>query len=360
MGTIKMSLINQMLQDLAQREPAQTNPLQQIPLRTVSAPRKSIPLWVWVAIAGIAAANALGWLWWQYQPTPPHAITPPLARHTSPPASVKPVEVAQLPAPALPPDSPTEVVAVAPTPVATPPVAAYSASTFTPALSLSLAMSKPLNNALPAKPINAVESPLTAASSINKQIKPLTNVQLAENEYRKALALAQQNRINEAIDSFTQALTLDPHHHSARLTLVGILIDNKRMTEAERRLQEGLQLNVDQADLAMILARVQVERNAVTEAIATLERSLPYATEQADYQAFLAALLQRAGRQKAAIEHYVIALKKMPQSGLWWMGLGISLQADNQPDRAREAFNRAKLSNNLSPDLLTFINQQLK
>lgn len=357
MGVIKMSLINQMLQDLAQREPTQINALQQIPLRTVSARRKSIPIWIWIAIVGIASANGLGWLWWQYQPTPSHPATTRPAQTALAATIVNPVAIAPVSAPTPPVAPLPETIVATPAPAAT----NYSATALTPTLNLSMSMSKSIGtpHPLPTKPANTIEAPQYAASSINKQIKPLTNVQLAENEYRKALAFAQQGRINEAMESFTQALTLDPHHHGARLTLIGLLIGNKRMAEAERRLQEGLQLDIDQTDLALVLARVQIERNAVNDAIATLERSLPYAAEQADYHAFLAALLQRAGRQKAAIEHYVIALKKSPQSGLWWMGLGISLQADNQPDKAREAFSRAKLSNNLSPDLLAFVNQQL-
>jgi len=87
---------------------------------------------------------------------------------------------------------------------------------------------------------------------------------------------------------------------------------------------------------------------------------LPYAAELPDYQAFLAALLQREGRNKEAIEHYLLALRKVPGSGVWLMGLGISLQAENRQTEAQEAFLRAKASNTLSPDLLAFVEQQLK
>jgi len=46
--------------------------------------------------------------------------------------------------------------------------------------------------------------------------------------------------------------------------------------------------------------------------------------------------------------------------GPWLLGLGISLQADNQPARAAEAFRRARQNGNLSPELQAFAEQRLK
>jgi MSHA biogenesis protein MshN len=90
----------------------------------------------------------------------------------------------------------------------------------------------------------------------------------------------------------------------------------------------------------------------------SLQRSLPYAAERADYQAFMAALLQRQNRHPEAIEHYRQALRKAPENGLWWMGVGISLRAAARPSEARDAFERAAASNALSPQLRAFVEQQ--
>jgi MSHA biogenesis protein MshN len=195
--------------------------------------------------------------------------------------------------------------------------------------------------------------------SINKQVNELTVQQRAENEYRKALLLIQQGKPSEAIAVIEQVLQLDRQMVSARQTLAGLLIDAKRQDEAVQRLQEGLTIDPAQAGLAMILARLQVEKGDLRHAIETLQRTLPYAAERADYQAFLAALFQRDGRHKDAIDHYILALNQNPQNGVWWMGLGISLQATNRSSEAQEAFGRAKASNMLSAELQAFVDQRL-
>jgi MSHA biogenesis protein MshN len=79
-----------------------------------------------------------------------------------------------------------------------------------------------------------------------------------------------------------------------------------------------------------------------------------------DFHAFAAALYQRLGRHKEAIEQYQSALRLAPSAGVWWLGLGISLQAAERPKDALDAYTRAKSAGNLAPELLGFVDQRLK
>lgn len=194
---------------------------------------------------------------------------------------------------------------------------------------------------------------------VSKQVTELTPQQRAENEYRRALVLVDQGKSREAMSALEAALQTDGRHTAARQTLAAILIDGKRPHEAIQKLNEGLSADRAQPGLAMMQARLQVDGQDLRSAIETLQLSLPYAVERADYRAFLAALLQREARHKEAIEHYLAALRKTPGNGLWWMGAGISLQAENRAAEARDAFGRARLSGSLSPDLLAFVEQRL-
>lgn len=194
----------------------------------------------------------------------------------------------------------------------------------------------------------------------SKKIKEITPTRQAESEYRKALQFLQQGFTTRAIESLTQALQNDARHVAARQTMVSILVEDKRLDEAEYWLQEGLSLDRSQSNMAMILARLQVERGDAHAGLETLQGSLSSTTENADYQAFLAALLQREGRHKEAIDHYTQALRQAPQSGLWLMGVGISLQAENRLQEAQQAFKQARESKTLRPDLQAFVEQRLQ
>ncbi|HEX7650260.1 MAG TPA: tetratricopeptide repeat protein [Noviherbaspirillum sp.] len=403
-----MSLINQMLQELDGRrsDAASTGSFGQQVRAVYERDRARPMLWGALALAG-ALVGAGAWFW--LRPSPVAQIPPPVrpvpatvpaaaAAPIEPPAALplkldselsvgQPASLASVPqtqggaapAPAQPsampvvpndkasePAQAVEQKAAASAPVASAapkpqkpagkqPASAKAAAERPPALpdiTKVVPHEKSLVSSLPGK---ASES----APLIHKQIKELTPQQRAENEFRKGIASLQQGKGSEAVASLEQALELDPMHAAARQTLIGILLENKHKDGAIRRAKEGLALDAAQPGLAMILARLELEKGELQPAIETLERSLPYAVDRADYQAFLAALLQRAERHKEAVEHYFIALQKVPQNGVWWMGVAISLQADRRKPEAIEAFKRAKSTNSLSPELVDFVNAQL-
>jgi MSHA biogenesis protein MshN len=190
------------------------------------------------------------------------------------------------------------------------------------------------------------------------QMKQANPRQEAENDYRKALGLIQEGRVTAGISALEQVLRIDPRHDAARQTLIGLLLENKQQDEAMQQLAQALALDPGQPALAMTLARLQVEKGG--PALQTLQRSLPHATERADYLSFVAALLQRERRHKEAIEHYQAALRLSPGNGLWWMGLGISLQADDRLPDAKVAFQRAKASGSLESELSSFVDKKLQ
>ena len=65
-------------------------------------------------------------------------------------------------------------------------------------------------------------------------------------------------------------------------------------------------------------------------------------------------------RHAEAAQHYREALNIAPGNGVWWMGLGISLQADQHLPEAREAYTRARAANGLTPELQAFIERKLE
>jgi MSHA biogenesis protein MshN len=211
-----------------------------------------------------------------------------------------------------------------------------------------------------AKFSRSAPAPAAGGPQIQKQERQPTPRELSDNEYRRATASLHQGRSGEAEEGFQAALNLYPAHHGARQGLVGLLVGSKRFAEAERVLQEGVKLAPSQTGFAMTLARLQVDRGDNALATATLQKGLEHAQGNPDYQAFLATLLQRQSRHEEAIEQFQAALRLRPAVGVWWLGLGISLQSANRTADAQEAYRRARATNSLSPDLAAFAEQRMR
>lgn len=325
-----MSLINKMLQDLDARGVQGGAPAQG-DVKPVLRDERNVPLPLVIGgVAGaavLAVAGVFGWRWWQRPAVVPAA---PLAVA---PAVTAPVVAAPV-APVVPPATPlAESNHEAPVVKAAP---------------------KPVEKKVAAPVVKTVPAERSSVAAVEPA--PVRR-QAPEDQYRRALSDLQEGRVPEAIAQLEQALRQDARHEAARQTLVGLLIENRRADEAMRVLQAGLALDARQPSLAMLLARLQIENGA--SGVDTLLRSLPAAGGNADYHAFLAGALQRDQRHREAAEQYIAALRASPENGVWLMGLGISLQADKRPAEALDAFQRAKASASLSPELQAFVDRKI-
>ena len=199
---------------------------------------------------------------------------------------------------------------------------------------------------------------------LEKTTPPLAPADRAEAEYRRGIELHEHARAGDAEAAFAAALQHDGRHAAARRALAVEWIGAGRTGDAERTLVEGLALSPQQAQLAVVLARIQAERRDLPGAIETLRSSLRGGTattpDQAEALALMATLQQGAGQHREAVDAFVAALRQTPQNGAWWIGLGISLAAEGRNAGAREAFERARASPTLAPELLLYVEQRLR
>jgi MSHA biogenesis protein MshN len=269
-------------------------------------------------------------------PNPPAAQTPQTAGPRTEPSQ-----------PLAPSAEPLKPVVVAPPAVSAPaPVVSTRPTNPAPAIVAMLPESK--GQAAPVNP------------QINKRTQEFTPQQVAENDFREATNLMNQGRLPEAELRFKRILQNNSAHAGARQALFGLLIEARKKGEAEQLLQDGLAFDPNQAGFAMALSSLQYERGDVAGAIDTMQKFKPAAQASPDYLARLAGLLQRQSRHKEAVDNYQAALRLAPGSGVWWMGLGISLQASNRNAEAQDAFRRAGSSNSLTPELQSFVDQRMK
>jgi MSHA biogenesis protein MshN len=209
-------------------------------------------------------------------------------------------------------------------------------------------------------PAGPAEEEAAGVPRIRKEMRDPTPRELSDDAYRKAVASLNRGRRAEAEAGFQEALSLAPEHHAARQGLIGLLVQARRLEEAESVLEEGVKHAPAPIGFNTTLARIQADRGDSARAIATLQKGLELAQGSAEYVAFLAALLQRQGRHEEAIAQFQAALRIRPGTGVWWLGLAMSHQAANQPAAAQTAYQRARASGNLHPELAALAEQRLQ
>jgi MSHA biogenesis protein MshN len=373
---IEMSLINQMLKDLEQRNASaeRLNPLtgEVRSVQVESRGTSSVQLALIAAVLVLGAAGA----WWKFAPRsstgPVTTMIPPVAKTPVP---------APVPAPSRQPGAePPAPVTVEPLPSSDPIAASRlpglekqlltapadrpsekKASVATePSASIAAAPVEMPQPAVAEKKSRETRVVRPLQATAGTSLKSVSVSQQSENLYKQAVSMLQQGRVAEARGALEQSLQENPSNHNARQLLVGLLVESKRAGEALSLLLDGVRIAPEQTGFVMALARLQVEAGDQKTALHTLEQGAKYASDDADFNGFYAALLQRDERHEEAVAHYLAALHQDPANASWLVGAGISLQAQGKYSDAREAFERARQTGQLSQDLSDFVEQRLK
>src|SRR5262249_53159509 len=172
----------------------------------------------------------------------------------------------------------------------------------------------------------------------------------------RAADLIARGRANEAMDLLVQVLSRQPTHVAARSSLAALLAEAGRREQALHVLLAGSEL--DASTFAMPAAQLQAEMGDLNGALQTLAR-VPTARRGASYEALSAGIAQRAGDHMTAIAAYRRALAQPQPDPVWWVGLGVSLEATGEPADARSAYARAAAEARLPAEVRRYVTERL-
>jgi MSHA biogenesis protein MshN len=396
-----MSLINRVLEDLERNRPAQLGEATGDLASTTRAVARRRPSLV-VPISAAAVAGAAVALFVAAGPGArmfstdyaqrQAAVAMPVSKPVAKPVAIATPAPAPAPAPAASVSiaaASTEAVAASaprPTPVAiakppakveTPPAAAVAASkpvvAVTALAAASVVPARAAHASASQMPVAAVPAVRTATASAPQviareeppraytpPIKTVSPQQQSENLYREAVALLQQGRAAEAVDTLTKSLQVQPGNVAARKELASIWLQRANVERALSTLEEGRRIAPSDPELAIAVARLELERGNPQRAEDLLEQAASATQADPRSHAMHAVALQRLGRHDEAVAQFLLALQSNSGMPTWLVGLGISLRAIGKPTEAYEAFARARSTGLLSAELATFVDQQLQ
>ena len=198
-----------------------------------------------------------------------------------------------------------------------------------------------------------------SSSGFNKNTIPLRSDQRAEVAYQLAYDQLLVGNQRKAERSLRQALAIEPAHIKSRELLSGVYIKQGRWVEVSELLRKGLVLSPGHRTFSKLYARALMQLQQNQRAISVLKQHAPPIKSDPDYYALLAALYQRQKDHAAAVETYQNIVEIQPKNGVWWVGLGISLEALGKSEQASQAYFQARNSGNLLNEIAHFTNNRL-
>jgi len=360
-----MSLINQMLKDIEERQraaPMHSDVLGQ--LHSAKVPRRSV-LW-WGLGAACLAVVCMGLFAYRFVSQPfgaQESVVPLLSASAALPTTLPAAVPVSVPdTTSATPTAATSAAITTVTPSAPPmlPNAATPVATSSAFASVLVPKSAPsAERSGFSTPAVQQQKPELVVTGLGTVTRVSTPAQRADNLYREALPWVQQGRWVEAQNALKLSLESNPNQHEARQLLARVYAESGQLAEAKALLVEGVNRTPQRLEFSMALAQTQLQGNDLNAAVQTLQLAQPVAADKADFYALLAALLQRQGRHEEAKQHYLTALRQVPDNANWLVGLGISLQAQQIKLGAVQAYQRA-IDLGLPPTLVKFVQERLR
>ncbi|HXH64679.1 MAG TPA: tetratricopeptide repeat protein [Mariprofundaceae bacterium] len=159
----------------------------------------------------------------------------------------------------------------------------------------------------------------------------------------------QQGNLAKARKALLRMRTLAPDDNVPVLMLSAIAIQMHKPAEAETLLRDYLQGHPDDLQIGNMLGRLLVQQGRIKEAIDIYEQISQQTGGEPDVLIALGLLYFQQGNYAAAAKQFENALDKRPDSQTHYY-LGLSLEGQQQDDRALQQFQTIKAGSPLYPD----------
>ncbi len=338
-----MSLINQMLRDLASRNTINDAPSTlQNHIYATQIPKSKMLFLIW-SLAAVIATGSTYWVY-QYSKTltkiPPVIVADNIKKALAPIASYEQV----LAAPNAVTGTAPKIEQQLPENTTAQPVAAVQITPPIPTASASQATAIPSNKNRPLSPKPAL-------------IKQITAKQQADALYRQA-----ENNVGGYSTAYRleEVLKIDPRHLKARLLLVKTLHNQGQANKAAEVLDQSLALFPDNLQFINTRAQLFLQQKNPGDALKTLQRiDLTSGSNDETFLSLLAASYQQLQSFTNAAQIYQKLVTINSGKAENWLGLALSQEKLGNSKLAREAYQQALSKNTLKESIVNYIKQRL-
>jgi tetratricopeptide (TPR) repeat protein len=144
-----------------------------------------------------------------------------------------------------------------------------------------------------------------------------------------ALALRELERLDEAVDVFQQALSIEARNPQIYVHLASVYLDHDKIEECEAAIGRALTLNPNNPDAINLQGRVAAERGELEAAIASFQGAIALKPDLADAYNNMGNALKHIGRLDDAKAAYFEALRIDPKDVGIHLNLADSLTFDS-------------------------------
>lgn len=158
---------------------------------------------------------------------------------------------------------------------------------------------------------------------------------------RRAERYLAEGQWAAAVDVLERDLALDPTQNSVRALLAKSYAAGGNLNQAADLLAAIPSPQMDQSALKL-RTNILLKKGDNRQAGELLNQSLTAHPDDPEWRSMKALLEQRQGDHRAAAARYEGLIREKPAQSQYWLGLAISLEAQERFEEAREAYQRAR------------------
>jgi protein O-mannosyl-transferase len=149
-------------------------------------------------------------------------------------------------------------------------------------------------------------------------------------------ALVKENRLDEALAQFDEALRLRPKLADAHYNRGLVLAMQNQPAEAQRELEVALHLEPDNSRTRRTLGLLLGRQGKLTDAVEQLQIAVRLAGDDAEARNALGTVLAKLGLTQTAVKHFEEAVRLRPDYADARFNLGVALAQEGRKDAAIE------------------------